>query len=118
MIQLIENNRSPQKKIDSYGVGGFRIDGEVHFGNLLICENQTHRWSQAMDIVSFFKKADHLDLLIYGSGERIFDDDSILAELNKCLSVGIECLDTPSGCRLYNMLLSEGRNVAAALKNI
>ena len=117
MRQLIENNKSPQKTIDSYGYGGFRIDGELHFGNLLICENQLRCWSQVRDIVSLLKKFEHLDLLVFGAGESMSDDNSS-AELDKCLSVGIEYLDTPSACRLYNMLVSEGRNVAAAMKNI
>ena len=118
MIQLIENNKSSQKIIDSYGLGGFRIDGELHFGNLLICENQLSYWSRPSDIVFFFKKFNNPDLLIYGSGERVLNDDINLAELEKCLSIGIECLNTPSACRLYNMLVSEGRSVVAAITNI
>ena len=118
MVQLIENNRSPQKTIDSYGFGGFRIDGELHLGNLLICENELSFWSHPADIVSFSKKFNHPDLLIYGSGKTIFYDDANIAELEKSLPSGIECLNTPSACRLYNMLVSEGRNVLAAIKNI
>ena len=118
MIQLIKNSNSTQKTIDSYGFGGFRIDGELHFGNLLICENHLSHWSNPIDIVSFFKKLKGPDLLIYGSGERIPGDDTNLTELEKYLSIGIECLNTPSACRLYNLLVSEGRNVFAAIKNI
>ena len=118
MIQLIKNNNSSQKTIDSYGFGGFRIDGELHFGNLLICANHLSHWSHPIDILSFFKRVKYPDLLIYGSGERILDDDTNLAELENYLSIGIESLNTPSACRLYNLLVSEGRNVFAAIKNI
>ena len=117
MVQLIENKKFFQKTIDSYGYGGFRIDGELHFGNLLIYENQLRCWSQVSDIISLLKKIEHLDLLVFGAGESMLGDNSFV-ELEKCLSFGIECLDTPSACRLYNMLVSEGRNVAAAIKNI
>ncbi|MEZ0231276.1 MAG: Mth938-like domain-containing protein [Methylophilaceae bacterium] len=29
--------------------------------------------------------------------------------------IGIECMDTAAACRTYNILMAEGRNVAAAL---
>lgn len=29
--------------------------------------------------------------------------------------IGLECMDTPAACRTYNILMAEGRRVAAAL---
>ena len=104
--------------IDSYGLGGFRLNGEIHLGNLLVCENQSQKWLVSTDIVSFLKNFDHVDLLIFGTGKVIKYDENHLMELKMSLSIGIECLATPSACRLYNMLVSEGRNLAAAIKNI
>lgn len=54
-------------------------------------------------------------ILIYGSGSRQrFPAPELLEPLiNK--GIGIEVMDTAAACRTYNVLVSEGRNVAAAL---
>ncbi|RKZ70190.1 MAG: hypothetical protein DRQ48_06725, partial [Gammaproteobacteria bacterium] len=43
-----------------------------------------------------------------------FPDADLLLNASK-LNIGIEIMDTGAACRSYNILLQEGRNVAAAL---
>jgi len=55
------------------------------------------------------------DVLLIGSGPRQkFPDRGILAALYES-RVGFEIMDTGAACRTYNVLVAEGRSVAAAL---
>jgi len=55
------------------------------------------------------------EIVLLGSGRRIvFPDARVLAPL-LARNVGVEVMDTPAACRTYNLLLTEGRSVVAAL---
>ena len=55
------------------------------------------------------------EVIILGSGTKIkFPDNELRREFNR-LNIGLEVMDTGAACRTYNVLLSEGRNVAAAI---
>ena len=55
------------------------------------------------------------ELVVFGSGAAFrFPDPRIMALFAKA-KTGFDVMDTPAACRTYNVLMSEGRNVAAAL---
>ena len=55
------------------------------------------------------------ELVVFGSGARIrFPKPAWLQPLI-ARRIGIETMDTAAACRTYNVLLSEGRSVVAAL---
>jgi uncharacterized protein len=55
------------------------------------------------------------EVLLIGSGARQkFPERSALAALYAA-RLGFEVMDTGAACRTYNLLVAEGRNVAAAL---
>ena len=55
------------------------------------------------------------ELVVFGSGAVFrFPDARIMAAFSK-VRIGFDVMDTPAACRTYNVLMSEGRNVAAAL---
>ena len=55
------------------------------------------------------------ELVIFGSGSRIrFVRPALLRPLTE-RRIGVETMDTAAACRTYNVLLAEGRRVAAAL---
>lgn len=55
------------------------------------------------------------DVIILGSGKKLkFPNNELRKEFNR-LNIGLEVMDTGAACRTYNILLSEGRNVAAAI---
>jgi len=52
---------------------------------------------------------------LIGTGARFqFPEPALLAPLQKA-GIGVEVMDTQAACRTYNILLGEGRSVAAAL---
>jgi uncharacterized protein len=55
------------------------------------------------------------DVLLLGSGARqVFPAPELLAQLHAA-RIGLEVMDTGAACRTYNVLVAEGRAVAAAL---
>ena len=55
------------------------------------------------------------ELVVFGSGSVFrFPDRSVIAEFSRA-RIGFEVMDTPAACRTYNVLMSEGRRIAAAL---
>lgn len=55
------------------------------------------------------------ELVVFGSGATFrFPDARILAAFSAA-RIGFDVMDTPAACRTYNVLMGEGRNVAAAL---
>ena len=55
------------------------------------------------------------ELVVFGSGAAFrFPDRRIMAAFAGA-GMGFEVMDTPAACRTYNVLMSEGRRIAAAL---
>ena len=55
------------------------------------------------------------ELVILGTGASLKFPDAHIQAYFLQLGIGIEVMDTPAACRTYNVLMSEGRNVACAL---
>ena len=55
------------------------------------------------------------DIVLLGTGSRQrFPQSSLYRELVSA-GIGLEIMGTPAACRTYNILMSEGRRVAAAM---
>jgi uncharacterized protein len=58
---------------------------------------------------------DKPELVIFGSGSRLRFPSAALLRGLIARRVGVESMDTAAACRTYNVLVSEGRTVVAAL---
>ena len=107
---------SERQVIQSYGEGGFRVSGTRHDGAVLVTATRTARWASAelAALDPALVPAD-IDVLVIGCGERAAFVPPATRESFKRRGVSLEVADTPAACRTYNILLSEGRRVAAAL---
>lgn len=101
--------------------GAITINQEEHTASLIITpEHLIRDWPpQCHDELTaeHFRRVVELKpvILIYGSGAtQRFPAPELLAPLIQ-KGIGIETMDTAAACRTYNVLVSEGRNVAAAL---
>jgi len=55
------------------------------------------------------------EVILLGTGSKHrFVHPQLVAALTKA-NIAVECMTTSAACRTYNILMSEGRNVAAAL---
>lgn len=107
--------------INSYGGGGFRIAKTSVNGSQFVLPRQTADWPPQTeaeivldDILARLERTS-TDLLVLGLGDR---PQSNLPELNTALrakGIKLEVMSTPAACRTWNVLLTEGRAVAAGL---
>ena len=108
--------------IRSYGPGHFLIGERDWREPVLVTPTATTAWgvTRAEDLslasLATLKRAPvPTELLILGCGPRAaFITPAMRAEL-KAAGLALEVVDTGSACRIYNVLLAEGRRVAAAL---
>jgi uncharacterized protein len=59
--------------------------------------------------------ADKLDFILLGTGPQVSHAPSAFRKALEDAGIGVEVMKTDSACRTYNVLVSEGRRVAAAL---
>lgn len=101
--------------IDGYGPGFFRIGGQVIEGAVLTHADQTTRWGGLEDEAALLALAGRVDVLFIGTGAEIRHIPTPLRLALEEAGVGVETMASPSAARTYNVLLAEGRRVAAAL---
>lgn len=114
---------SDRKVIDSYGPGRFQIAEEVWQGSVIVLPNQVLSWEitavDQIDAEAFAAIHDTnppLEVLLLGTGATAgFVKPSIRREIRAAAGLAVDLMDTGAACRTYNILLSEGRRVAAAL---
>ncbi len=107
--------------IESYGDGRVRINGRDYARNVAVSADDVRLDWGPDDLEGLL--VEHLEavldettqVLILGTGAtQRFPDPSVhFALLQR--GVGVEVMDTGAACRTYNILVSEGREVVAAL---
>jgi uncharacterized protein len=110
--------------VESYGSGRFRVSGRVFEGSILVLTDRTAAWpvadmaSMTLDglaAVADAARAGTIDLLLVGCGARIAPIPAQIRQALRDVGVVTEPMDTGAACRTYNVLMAEGRRVAAAL---
>lgn len=100
--------------IQSYSPGMFRIAGRLYEGPVLVFPDHVEPW-QAADFAPLITRAADLDVVLYGCGAKVECNVPALKVDLKARGLLVDIMDTGAACRTYNVLLSEGRRVAAAL---
>jgi uncharacterized protein len=109
--------------IDAYGDGGFRLDGVRHEGSLMILRDAASAWPvtslaeltpQSLQPVIDAGRSE-VEFVLLGVGARNALPPRAVREALQRAGIGLEFMDTPAAARLYNVLTSEGRRLAAAL---
>lgn len=108
--------------IQTYGPGRFRISDVDHAGAVLVLPQRTVAWAVAAaadiapsNLAPVIDAAPAIEVLVVGCGVKAsFIPPGKRAEL-KVHGIVLEVMDTGAACRTYNVLLAEGRRVAAAL---
>ncbi len=84
----------PERIVESWAPDGFAALGEADFAGLL----------------------DHApEMVLLGTGARQHFPHPRLLQALAAARVGVEVMDTRAACRTFNILVAEGRRVAAAL---
>ncbi|MEO0620862.1 MAG: Mth938-like domain-containing protein [Pseudomonadota bacterium] len=107
-----------QPPIDGYGPGGFRIAGSWVEGSVLCAPSGVGDLEMPLGdtgIARVIGLAAEIDILLVGMGAEIAPLPADVRQAIEAAGIGVEVMSTPSACRTYNVLLSEGRRVACAL---
>lgn len=111
--------------IQSYGDGAFRIAQAVHHGPVLVMPEATVPWPVApatalvplvpATLEPVLGAEPGFDILLIGTGPtQVFIPPALRQQIRSRGPV-VEMMDTGAACRTFNLLLAEGRRVAAAL---
>ena len=105
----------------AYGEGYVRVNDERHERNLIVAPDRpVQTWeAESFDALTPAHLHAVLDLdpeiVLLGTGARLRFPPPHLARILAEASVGFEAMDTKAACRTYNILMSEGRQVVAAI---
>jgi uncharacterized protein len=113
----------PPPVIETYGAGGFRVSGQRIEGAILLLEDGVRSWPATT--LSALQVADFADIIaaglvavefvLLGTGAETAIAPRPVRDALKQAGLGLEMMNTPEACRLYNVLAADGRRVAAAL---
>ena len=112
---------SGRQVIESYGPGGFRVSGRAFATSILIFPDQTLAWNvrdaaaiNAGDLAPVLAHGG-IEILLLGCGAQLLQVAPELRQTLRAAGIGVDPMDTGAACRTYNVLMAEGRPVAAAL---
>ena len=109
--------RRDAKIIQSYCGGVFKISGQVYNSSVLVMPERVIEWPDVTDFSALEPFKNDIDVLLYGTGERlIMPDPALKRRLKEELGITLEAMDNGAVSRTYNVLMAEGRLVVAGLK--
>lgn len=114
-MRLTEITYDLARPIDGYGPGFFRVDGKLLYGPCLITPWGAGTWGGLDDTAAPMALAGKIDVLFIGMGAEIAHVPTAFRDALEIVGIGVEVMNSPAAARTYNVLLSEGRRVAAAL---
>jgi uncharacterized protein len=114
-MQLNEIRFDRALPVDGYGPGFFRIGGRVFSGPVLVTATHAQDWGGLDDTDALVGLVAEADVLLVGTGAQIAHLPPAFRATLEAAGLGVEMMSSPAACRTYNVLLSEGRRVAAAL---
>lgn len=120
-MRFAESDSDGVYRIEAYGPEGIRVAGRSFIGGLILTpERLIEGWGPG---TAAELRDDHIDplialkpeLILLGTGaQQVFPPPSVYARV-LVLRIGCEVMDTGAACRTYNILVAEGRRVAAGL---
>lgn len=117
-MRLNEVVYTDAQPIEGYGPGFFRIGGKIHPAPVLTGARGTRPWGGYDDAETLLAVAGEVDVLFVGTGSDIAHIPAALRTALEEAGIGVEVMTSPSACRTYNVLLSEGRRVALAVLGV
>lgn len=120
-IEVREAHFPGRAPIDAYGNGGFRFADMSHKGSLLCLPSGLYGWDVSspndLNVDNFsqlFEESDDIEILLVGSGVDLLPIKSDLRSKLRSVNISADPMATGAAVRTYNVLIAEGRAVAAA----
>lgn len=120
-MKLNQNSQSEQYSIRAYTDSSVTVNEAIYTQPLVVtAEKLLSDWSAPcfaeLDSIHLHELKDlDMEILLLGTGvQQRFPPPRLLVELQDH-GIGIEVMTTAAACRTYNILIAEGRAVAAGL---
>ena len=120
-MRLDREQSAPGPRLTGFtAAGGFRVDGRVHAGGVLLTPAHAEGWSPPpLDSLDEAALAAILhpapEFLLLGTGAVQAQPSLALRRALEARGIGIEAMDSRAAARLWGVLRAEGREIAAAL---
>lgn len=114
-MRLVEVTYGAALAIEGYGPGFFRVGAHLLHGPALVTPWDAGGWGGLEDSAAPLALAGRIDVLLLGMGAAIAPVPRAFREALEAAGIGVEPMSSPAACRTYNVLLGEGRRIAAAL---
>jgi uncharacterized protein len=108
--------------IEAYGNGGFRFAGMSHRGSLLCLPSGVYAWHvdspEQLSSEAFGRVLSEdatIEVLLVGTGREILPLKPDWRAAFRARAISADAMTTGAAVRTFNVLLAEGRAVAAAL---
>jgi len=118
----VETPDFPAPPIESYGSNGFRIAGDWRDGAITLRGSEIDPWNAptlgALTVGHFSQWLEGdtpPEMILIGSGDSVIWPPETFRHQLLEKRIGLEICPTAPACRLYNVLLEQGRDVGAAL---
>lgn len=100
------------KIIQGYGPGVIRVNGQAYPSPIIVTIADVRPWGGSYDELLTLAG---IDLILVGQGASARPIDGETRAAFQRQKINLEAMDTGAACRTYNVLMAEGRRVAAAL---
>ena len=120
-MDITPNIPADAQVIQSYGPEGFQISHQVYRHPVIVTPDRVLAWQvdlsnlSAADFEPLRTDDPPAEVILLGCGATGMLLPSALRQAIRALGFGIDAMPTGAACRTYNVMLSEGRRVAAAI---
>lgn len=121
-IEMRQAHFPGRAPIDAYGNGGFRFASMSHKGSILCLPSGIYGWDATIAqpfggerLLKIFEEADAVKFVLFGTGPDIRRLPPALADRFRKAGISCDPMSTGAAVRTFNVMLAEGRPVAAAL---
>lgn len=114
-IRLTEITYGTAQAIEGYGPGFFRVGRHVLRGACLVTPWDAGPWGGMSDWAAPLTLQGKIDVLIVGTGAEIAHVPADFRAALEEAGIGVEVMNSPAAARTFNVLLGEGRRIAACL---
>jgi len=122
MTALYDGFLPGRHEIEGLGRGGFLFGGMSHIGSILALPSGIRAWTVAeagaltdASLEPVLAEAAAIDFLLIGTGQKLVFLPPMLRAALRAAGIHHEAMNTVSATQTYNILMGEGRKVAAAL---
>ncbi|PWC32411.1 Mth938-like domain-containing protein [Azospirillum sp. TSO35-2] len=122
MADIMPMIPSDRQVIDGYGPGQFCVSGQWRVGAVVVLPHRTQAWEVGdvasltlADFAAVTEAEPKVEILLLGTGATMRLIPKELRQALRERGIVVELMDSRAVCRTYNVLLAEGRRVAAAM---